>query len=298
MGGDLEIGVVPAGALLTLPVMKTIPEEKIQELDEVARQLRIDSLEMIYRRGAGHPGGCLSAAEIVAALFFSKLRIDPHNPTWPERDRFILSKGHASALLYAAMARRGFFPRDDLWHWGELSCHLQGHPDRVKTPGIEMSAGPLGHGLAIGAGMAMAARIGKQRYRTTVLIGDGETQAGVLWEGVNIAAKYHLANLTAILDYNNVQLDGSVHEIMPLEPLAEKWRAFGWSVIEINGHAMRQVLDALDLAEEIHSQPTVIIAHTTKGKGVSFMENDSRWHGNVPNEAQYRQAIAELQQEV
>lgn len=298
MGGDLEIGVVPAGALLTLPVMKTIPEEKIQELDEVARQLRIDSLEMIYRRGAGHPGGCLSAAEIVAALFFSKLRIDPHNPTWPERDRFILSKGHASALLYAAMARRGFFPRDDLWHWGELSCHLQGHPDRVKTPGIEMSAGPLGHGLAIGAGMAMAARIGKQRYRTTVLIGDGETQAGVLWEGVNIAAKYHLAILTVILDYNDVQLDGSVHEIMPLEPLAEKWRAFGWSVIEINGHAMRQVLDALDLAEEIHSQPTVIIAHTTKGKGVSFMENDSRWHGNVPNEAQYRQAIAELQQEV
>lgn len=298
MGGDLEIGVVPAGALLILPVMKTIPEAKIQELDEVARQLRIDSLEMIYRRGAGHPGGCLSAAEIVAALFFSKLRIDPHNPTWPERDRFILSKGHASALLYAAMARRGFFPRDDLWHWGELSCHLQGHPDRVKTPGIEMSAGPLGHGLAIGAGMAMAARIGKQRYRTTVLIGDGETQAGVLWEGVNIAAKYHLAILTVILDYNDVQLDGSVHEIMPLEPLAEKWRAFGWSVIEINGHAMRQVLDALDLAEEIHSQPTVIIAHTTKGKGVSFMENDSRWHGNVPNEAQYRQAIAELQQEV
>jgi transketolase len=274
--------------------MNYIPESKILELEEIARQLRIDSLQMIYKRGAGHPGGCLSAAEIVAALYFSKLRIDPQNPTWPDRDRFILSKGHASALLYSALARRGFFPFEDLAHWGELDCHLQGHPDRVKTPGVEMSAGPLGHGLAIGCGLAMAARLQKKSYHTYILVGDGESQAGILWEGANTAAKFHLSNLTAILDYNDVQLDGSVHEIMPLEPLADKWRAFRWSVIEINGHNLRQVLEALDMAQEIHSQPTVIIAHTTKGKGVSYMENDFRWHGNVPNADQYQQALAEL----
>jgi transketolase len=277
--------------------MNYIHESKILELDEIARQLRIDSLDMIYKRGAGHPGGSFSAAEIVAALFFSKLRIDPQNPSWPDRDRFILSKGHASALLYSALARRGFFPREDLWHWGELDCHLQGHPDRVKTPGVEMSAGPLGHGLAIGSGLAMAARLQKKGYRTYVLMGDGEAQSGILWEGANTASKFHLANLTAILDYNDVQLDGSVHDIMPLEPLADKWRAFRWSVIEINGHNVRQVLEALDLAEEIHSQPTVIIAHTTKGKGVSYMENDFRWHGNVPKPDQYQQAMAELRKE-
>jgi transketolase len=277
--------------------MNYIHESKILELEEIARQLRIDSLEMIYKRGAGHPGGSFSAAEIVAALYFSKLRIDPQNPTWPDRDRFILSKGHASALLYSALARRGFFPREDLWHWGELDCHLQGHPDRVKTPGVEMSAGPLGHGLAIGSGLAMAARLQKKSYQTYVLMGDGEAQAGILWEGANTASKFHLANLTAILDYNDVQLDGSVHDIMPLEPLADKWRAFRWSVIEINGHNVRQVLEALDMALEIHSQPTVIIAHTTKGKGVSYMENDFRWHGNVPKEDQYQQALAELRKE-
>jgi transketolase len=278
--------------------MNYIHESKILELEEIARQLRIDSLEMIYKRGAGHPGGSFSAAEIVAALFFSKLRIDPQNPTWPDRDRFILSKGHASALLYSALARCGFFPREDLWRWGELDCHLQGHPDRVKTPGVEMSAGPLGHGLAIGSGLAMAARLQKKSYRTYVLMGDGEAQAGILWEGANTASKFHLANLTAILDYNDVQLDGSVHDIMPLEPLADKWRAFRWSVIEVNGHNVRQVLEALDMAEEIHSQPTVIIAHTTKGKGVSYMENDFRWHGNVPKPDQYQQAMAELRKEV
>ncbi len=278
--------------------MNYIPESQILELEEIARQLRIDSLEMIYKRGAGHPGGSFSAAEIVTALFFSKLRIDPQNPGWPERDRFILSKGHASALLYAALARRGFFPQQDLPHWGELDCHLQGHPDRVKTLGVEMSAGPLGHGLAIGCGLAMAARLNKKNYRTYVLMGDGEVQAGVLWEGANMAAKYHLSNLTAILDYNDVQLDGSVHEIMPLEPLADKWRAFRWAVIEVNGHNLRQVLEALDTSGEIHSQPTVIIAHTTKGKGVSFMENDSYWHGNVPKVDQYQQALDELGKEV
>jgi transketolase len=277
--------------------MRYTTEKELLELDEIARQLRIESIKMIYKRQAGHPGGSLSAAEIISVLFFHKLRLDPKNPKWEDRDRFFLSKGHASAVLYAAMARKGFFPQEDLYHWGELTCHLQGHPDRVKTPGIEMCAGPLGHGLPIGAGCAMAARLKKKGYRTYVLMGDGEMQAGIVWEGANVAAKYNLSNLTAILDYNDVQLDGPVHEIMPLEPLADRWKAFNWHVIEVNGHNTRQVIEALDLAEEIHNQPTIIIAHTTKGKGVSFMENDYRWHGAVPKPEQYEQALAELSKE-
>jgi transketolase len=273
------------------------PESLIVELEERACELRIDSLDMIYRRGAGHPGGSLSVAEIMAALFFHKMRLDPERPDWPGRDRFILSKGHASAILYAALARRGFFPMEDLKQWGELSFHLQGHPDCLKTPGVEMTSGILGHGVAIGSGLALAARMNNLNYRVYVLLGDGECQAGIVWEGAMTAAKYKLAKLTAIVDYNNVQLDGPVHEIMPLEPFVDKWRTFNWALLEINGHNMRQVLEALDMADEIHDRPTVIVAHTTKGKGVSFMENDSHWHGIPPNGAQYAQAIAELKGE-
>ncbi len=277
--------------------MSYYSESLIIELEERARELRIDSLDMIYRRGAGHPGGSLSAAEIMAALFFHKMRLDPKRPDWPERDRFILSKGHASAILYAALARLGFFPMEDLEQWGELDCHLQGHPDRLKTPGVEMTSGILGHGVAIGVGLALAGRMNKLSYRVYVLLGDGECQGGIVWEGAMAAAKYRLANLIAIVDYNDVQLDGPVHEIMPLEPLMEKWRAFNWAVLEINGHNIRQVLEALDMADETHDRPIVIVAHTTKGKGVSFMENDSRWHGISPDDAQYAQAIAELKGE-
>jgi transketolase len=278
--------------------MSHYPESLIIELEERACELRIDSLDMIYRRKAGHPGGSLSAAEIMASLFFHKMRLDPERPDWPERDRFILSKGHASAILYAALARLGFFPLEDLAHWGELSCHLQGHPDRLKTPGVEMTSGILGHGVAIGTGLALAARMNNLNCRTYVLLGDGECQAGVVWEGAMAAAKYRLANLIAIVDYNGVQLDGPVHEIMPMEPLVEKWRAFNWAVLKINGHNVRQVLEALDTADEIHDRPIAIVAHTTKGKGVSFMENDASWHGIAPDDAQYAQAIAELKGEV
>jgi len=272
-------------------------ESLITELEDMARDLRIEALTMIHRRKAGHPGGSLSAAEIMAALFFHKLRFDPSKLDWPERDRFILSKGHASAILYAALARRGVFPLEDLEQWGELSCHLQGHPDRIKTPGVEMTSGILGHGVAIGAGLALAARQRGLGYRVYVLLGDGECQAGIVWEGAMVAAKFPLANLTAIVDYNDVQLDGSVHEIMPLQPFVDKWQAFNWKVLEINGHNMRQVLEALDTADEIHDRPVVIVAHTTKGKGVSFMENDSRWHGTPPDDKQCAQAVAELRGE-
>ena len=175
-----------------------------------------------------------------------------------------------------------------------MDCPHQGHPDRFKTPGVDMTSGLLGHGVAVGAGLALAARLKKQSYRTYTLLGDGECQGGIVWEGAMTAAKYHLSNLTAIVDYNNVQLDGPVHEVMPLEPLADKWSACGWHVVEVNGHDVRQVAEALDLAAQIHDRPTVIIAHTTKGKGVSFMENQSYWHGNVPNAEQLNQALAEL----
>jgi transketolase len=274
------------------------PESLIVELNERARELRLDSVEMIHRRGSGHPGGALSAAEIMAALFFHKLRLDPERPDWPERDRFILSKGHASAILYAALARRGFFPVEDIKEWGELECHLQGHPDRLKTPGVEMTSGILGHGVAIGAGLALVARLNEMSYRVYVLLGDGECQGGIVWEGAMTAAKYRLSNLTAIVDYNDVQLDGPVHQIMPMEPLMDKWRACNWEVLEINGHDMRQVLEALDMAEEIHHQPTVIVAHTTKGKGVSYMENQAKWHGIAPGDEELAQAVAELTKEV
>jgi transketolase len=270
-------------------------EALLAALTERARELRRDSLEMIHRRAAGHPGGSLSCAEIMAALFYHKMNIDPSRPDWPDRDRLIMSKGHASAILYAALAGRGFFPRSDLEAWGDLTCHLQGHPDRLKTPGVDMTSGLLGHGIAIGVGLALAARRQGRSYRVYTVMGDGECQGGIVWEGAMAAAKFRISTLTAILDYNDVQLDGAVHDIMPLEPLVEKWRAFNWAVLEINGHNLRQVLEALDTASEIHGRPTIIIAHTTKGKGVSFMEDRSYWHGAAPNDTQLAQAMGELE---
>ena len=273
-------------------------EEYMTNLEETARHLRITSLAMIHRRGGGHPGGSLSAADIVAALYFHKLHIDPADPDNPERDRFILSKGHASPLLYAALAERGFFPKEDLECWGQLDCHLQGHPERRKTPGVDMTTGLLGHGINVGVGLALAAKLNGLCYRTYVLLGDGECQGGIIWEGAMLAGKYRLANLTLIVDYNDVQLDGFVHEVMPLEPFRDKWNAFNLHVIEIDGHNMRQILEALDEAEQIHDRTSVILAHTTKGKGVSFMENQAAWHGVAPNDEQFERAMQELKEGV
>jgi transketolase len=269
--------------------------ELIQELGEKARQIRLDVLDMVYRRQAGHPGGSFSAAEILACLYFHQLRVDPQNPRAPERDRFILSKGHAAAALYSALAQRGFFARSDLEKWGHVGAHLQGHPDRIKTPGVDMSSGFLGHGISIGVGMALAQRLDGPPFHIYVLVSDGDMQSGVAWEGAMTAAKYRTSEMTVIMDYNDVQLDGAGHDIMPLEPLTDKWRAFGFKVIEIDGHKIHQILDALDHAREVHSQPVVILANTTKGKGVSFMENTSLWHGAVPNAAQYQAARKELE---
>jgi transketolase len=274
--------------------MASYDPKMIGRLEQIALNLRLTSLEMIFRRQAGHPGGSLSAADIIAALYFHKLRIDPANPNDPNRDRFILSKGHASVVLYAALAERGFFPKSDLEEWGSLECHLQGHPDRMKTPGVDMSTGVLGHGINAGAGLALAAKMDDRSYRTYVLLGDGECQGGIIWEGAMTAGKYKLDNLTLIVDYNDVQLDGFVHDIMPLEPFIMKWRAFNLGVIEIDGHNMVQILAALDEVENIHDRTTIIVAHTVKGKGVSFMENRSSWHGIPPDEDQLALAKKEL----
>ncbi len=270
--------------------------ELIDEIQRQANHIRLDVLDMVYRRQAGHLGGSYSAAEILASLYFHHLKIDPHNPDWPERDRFLLSKGHAAAALYSALARRGFFPVEELETWGHLGARLQGHPDRIKIPGVEMSSGFLGHGLSIGVGLALAARSSQERHHIYVLMSDGDMQAGVAWEGALTASKYCTRELTVIMDFNDVQLDGPGHEIMPLEPLRDKWRAFGFHVIEAHGHNVGQVLDALDMALDIHSQPTVILAHTTKGKGVSFMENTAKWHGAVPSPEQYAQAKREIEE--
>jgi transketolase len=274
--------------------MSVLTQERINYLEAMAQNFRADSLQLIHRRGAGHPGGALSAAEILAVLYFQELHIDPKKPQMTDRDRFILSKGHASAVLYAALTRRGFFDIRELDNWGEVDCPHQGHPDRIKTPGVDMTSGILGHGIAIGAGLALAARMNHSLSRTYVLIGDGESQAGIIWEGAATAAKYRLSNLVVILDLNDVQLDGPVHEIMPMDNMADRWKACGWYVSQVNGHNIRQLVEAFDLAREIHDKPVCIIARTTKGKGVSFMENDSNWHGNVPNADQLKQALAEL----
>jgi transketolase len=267
----------------------------VEQIQNVARQIRLDVLDMVYRRQAGHPGGSFSAAEILACLYFHQMKIDPAHPDWPDRDRFLLSKGHAAAALYSVLAQRGYFPASDLEKWGHLGAHLQGHPDRIKTPGVEMSSGFLGHGISIAVGIVLAQRLDGGHFHTYALVSDGDMQSGVAWEGAMTAAKYRTTEMTLIMDFNDVQLDGASHDIMPMEPLVDKWRSFGFAVLEINGHNPIQILDALDTALEIHSQPAVILAHTTKGKGVSFMENSSKWHGAVPTEPQYWSARQELE---
>lgn len=268
-------------------------------IDEIRRQaqlIRLDVLDMVKRRQAGHIGGSFSAAEILASLYFHHLKVDPHEPQKSDRDRFLLSKGHAAAALYSALARRGFFPEKELETWGHLGARLQGHPDRIKIPGVDMSSGFLGHGISIGVGLSLASRLTGTAYHTYVLVGDGDMQSGVAWEGALTAAKYCTSEMTVIMDFNDVQLDGAGHDIMPLEPLREKWAAFGFTVLEIHGHDVAKILGALDEALDIHSRPTVILAHTTKGKGVSFMENTAAWHGGVPNDEQYKAARSELQE--
>jgi transketolase len=282
-------------------------DDLVHDLAVKSQQFRIQVLEMVFRGQTGHLGGAFSVAEILTCLLFHHLHLDPDNPTWDLRDRLIFSKGHACAMLYAAMARRGYFPQEELATFRCIDSRLQGHPDRIKLPGIEVPAGPLGHGIAIGTGMALALRstdlkpsaatapsARAARARVVTVLGDGEINAGVIWEGALVASKYRVGNLTAILDYNGIQQTGATADVLPTEPIADKWRSFGWHVQEIHGHNVREILDALDRADEVHARPSIIIARTTKGKGVRFMEYDHRWHGMPPTEEQYLTALKEL----
>lgn len=281
---------------VTSPSGKPLPNPSLslEEMSAMAKKLRRHIVMMTGKAGSGHPGGSLSAVEIVTALFFKILRHDPKNPRWAERDRFILSKGHAAPLLYAVLAERGYFPVEELSTLRKLNSRLQGHADMTATPGVEMSSGSLGQGLSFGIGVALAGRLDKQDYRVYVLIGDGECDEGQVWEAAMAAAHYALDSIVAIVDHNDLQLDGPNCEIMNLEPLPEKFRAFGWHTIEVNGHDLSELIAAFKKAKRVKGKPTAIIAHTVKGKGVSFMEGQVDFHGKAPNPAEVEKAIEEL----
>ena len=280
--------------MTAVPQTKGDRSTEIARLKELAKGFRVDIIEMLERAGSGHPGGSLSAIDIITALFFSKMRHDPKNPLWAERDRFVLSKGHGVPALYAALAHAGYFPKSELATLRHQGSRMQGHPVNYMTPGIEACTGSLGQGLSMAQGMAMAARLDGGKFHTWAMIGDGEMQEGQIWEAALSAAKFKLDGLTCILDYNKGQIDGHVKDVMPVEPIADKWRAFNWHVISINGHDMGQILEALDEASRTKGKPTFIIADTVKGKSVSFMEDRIEWHGATPNKEQAAKAIEEI----
>ena len=269
----------------------------IERLTGIARDLRILDIEMITEAGSGHPGGTLSAADMIAALYFHKLRLRSEEPTWPDRDRFVLSKGHCIPIVYAAMATLGFFPKEELKTLRDLGSPLQGHPDRTRLPGIEASTGSLGQGLSVAVGMAVSGAIEGASWRVYCMMGDGEVQAGQIWEAAMFAGRRDLDNLCGILDANQVQQTGKVAERLDIEPVVAKWRSFNWHVREIDGHDMGEILDALDEAELVTGRPSLIVSRTVKGKGVSWMELDPSWHGKAPDGEKAERALAELRGE-
>jgi transketolase len=274
----------------------TVVESKksIDDLKAISRTTRQLILETLAEAKSGHPGGSLSAVELVVALYYSVMRHDPTNPKWPDRDRFILSKGHAAPLLYSVLAQQGYFPIEQLKTLRKINSMLQGHPDTKKTPGVEMCAGSEGIGLSVAIGEALAARIDKRDYRVYVMMGDGEMQEGQVWEAAMCASKYRLDNITGIIDRNGIQQDGLTEQIMPVEPLNAKWRAFNWNVIEVDGYDFTQILRAFAQAKQVRNRPTVIIAHTTKGKGVEFMEWSPEYHGKVPDKKTVESIVKDL----
>ena len=265
-----------------------------KELQIIATDIRLGIVEAVFNAKSGHPGGALSSADILACLYFDELNIDPQNPKMENRDRFVLSKGHSCPGLYSALAHRGFFSTDLLKTFRHTDSTLQGHPDMKYIPGVDMSSGSLGQGFSCACGMALSAKISGKDYRTYALVGDGESQEGQIWEAIMFAAHYKLDNLCLIIDNNGLQIDGKVSDVMNTMPYDTKLKAFGWNVIEIDGHNIDEILNAFKSAKEFKGAPTAIIAKTVKGKCVSFMENQAGWHGKAPNEAEYNQAVAEL----
>lgn len=274
--------------------MREINDQAIQTVDEKARVLRQHIIKMLGEAGSGHTGGSLSAADILACLYFWEMNVDANDPQWADRDRFVLSKGHAAPVLYAALAEKGFFPQEQLSALRKLGSPLQGHPDMRKLAGVEASTGSLGQGMSWAVGMALAARMDQRDYRVYALLGDGELEEGLAWEAIMAAGFHRLDQLLALVDYNGLQIDGTLAEVMSPEPIGEKFKAFNWNVLEINGNDTRQIMEALQAARQIKGAPTAIIARTIKGKGCSFMENRVEWHGTAPNHEQTEKALAEL----
>lgn len=270
-----------------------IPRPGIDDLKERAWRIRRDILIMLAEAGSGHPGGSLSSVEILVALYYYKLRHDPQNPDWDDRDKFVLSKGHCCPVLYTVLAHRGFFPKKELLTFRKLNSRLQGHA-YIGVPGVEISTGSLGHGLSVANGLALAARYERKNARVYCLMGDGEMDEGSVWEAAMTAGFRQIDNLCAIVDLNGIQQDSFTREIKDLTPVDGKWAACGWNVIELDGHNVAAVMYALDTAETVKGKPTVLIAHTVKGKGVSFMENNAAWHGKAPNKQELEQALKEL----
>lgn len=263
-------------------------------LNGITRNIRKNIVTMIHGSKSGHPGGSLSAVEILTALYFDEMNVDPRNPKMEDRDRFVLSKGHAAPVLYSTLAEKGYFDKKELDSLRKIGAMLQGHPDMKGTPGVEMSTGSLGQGFSVACGMAMASKLDNAPWRVYTLLGDGEVQEGIVWEAAMSAAHYKLDNLVAFLDYNGLQIDGEVEKVMNIGPIMDKFKSFGWNVIEIDGHDFDQIFAALDMAKDTVGKPTMIIAKTVKGKGVSFMENNASWHGTAPSDTDLEKALAEL----
>jgi transketolase len=266
----------------------------IKKLEDKARHIRREIIKMLTKAGSGHPGGSLSSADLITALYACVLRHDPKNPSWEDRDRMVFSKGHVAPLWYAVLSEFGYFDKKHLQTLRKFGSILQGHPDMTETPGVDMTSGSLGQGLSIAVGMALAGKLDKRAYRVYALVGDGEIQEGQIWEAAMAAGHYSLDNLCAILDNNGLQIDGKIQDVMNPQPIAEKWRAFGWHAVEIDGHDFKQILDAFEQIKEIKGLPSVIIARTVKGKGVSFMEHNLDFHGKAPTADEGQRALAEL----
>ncbi len=266
----------------------------VEQLEQIAKQVRKGILEEVYSAASGHPGGSLSIADILTVLYFNEMNIRQEQPNWENRDRLVLSKGHCSPALYSCLANRGFFSVKDLKTFRNINSYLQGHPDKNKIPGVDMTTGSLGQGLSVANGMAIAGKMDKKDYRVYCILGDGEIEEGQIWEAAMAANKYKLDNLCVIVDNNNLQIDGTIEEVMSPYPIDEKFKSFGFQIINIDGHNIDEILKAFEVARTIKGKPTCIIAKTIKGKGVSFMEGKTEWHGKAPNEEQYNLAIAEL----
>ncbi len=269
-------------------------EKNILRLCEIARSIRKDIVTEVYTASSGHPGGSLSITELLTYLYFDKMNIDVKNPKWDDRDRLVLSKGHTAPALYAALAEKGFFPKEDLKGFRNINSYLQGHPDMKHTPGVDMSSGSLGLGISAACGMALGGKLQDKSFRVYTVLGDGEIAEGQVWEAAMFAAHYKLDNLTAFIDWNGLQIDGAITDVMDSTPIDEKFKAFKWNVQVINGHDFNEIEAAVDAAEACKGKPSVIIMKTIKGKGVSYMENNAAWHGSAPNAEQYEQAIKEL----